>query len=239
VLGTLEGDDRQLVLADIPGLIEGAAAGAGLGHEFLAHVERCAMLVHLVEVVPPEGDPESAYEGVRAELRSYGAGLAELPELVVLSKRDLLADDEAEEMLRSWRQRLGGRVVGVLAVSAVTGAGLDELRRAILGAVPASPRQGRPDDGSGPEFEAEHRVYRPAGEGGYRIEPEGKGAYRVEGRGVEMLFERHDLGNAEALAYLEQRLAEMGVLAALRDAGFEPGDEVRIGENEFELHPGS
>jgi GTP-binding protein len=239
VLGTLESDDRQLVLADIPGLIEGAAAGAGLGHEFLAHVERCAMLVHLVEVAPPEGDPESAYEGVRAELRSYGAGLAELPELVVLSKRDLLADAEAEEMLRRWRDRLGGTVLGVLAVSAATGAGLDELRRAILATVPERPLQAQPGDGSGPEFEAEHRLYRPAGEGGYRIEREAERAYRVEGRGVEMLFERHDLANAEALAYLEQRLAEMGVLAALRDAGFEPGDEVRIGEHEFELHPGS
>lgn len=239
VLGTLEGDDRQLVLADIPGLIEGAAQGAGLGDEFLAHIERCAMLVHLVELAPVEGDPESNYEAVRAELGSYGAGVAELPELVVLSKRDLLPDEEAERMRRRWEERLGAAVLGVLAASAATGAGLEQLRAAILAAVPerpAAPPRGRGE--AAPRFEAEHRVYRPAGEGGYRVQPEGERAFRVEGRGVEMLFERHDLTNAEALAYLEQRLAEMGVLAALRDAGFEPGDEVRIGEHEFELFPG-
>src|SRR6266480_8013518 len=93
-LGAIELDDRQLVLADIPGLIEGAAEGAGLGHEFLAHVERCAILVHLVEVAPPQGDPAAAYEAVRAELASYGGGLELLPELVVLSKADLLAEAE-------------------------------------------------------------------------------------------------------------------------------------------------
>ncbi len=237
VLGTLDGDDRQLVLADIPGLIEGAAEGAGLGHEFLAHIERCAMLVHLVEVAPLEGDPEANYEGVRAELGSYGAGLAELPELVVLSKRDLIAEEEVEGMRRSWTERLGDRVLGVLAVSSATGAGLDGLRQAIEGAVPERSLPAQVSAGAEPVFEVEHRVYRPAGEGGYRIEKVDDGAFRVEGRGVEMLFERHDLSNAEALAYLEQRLAEMGVLAALRDAGFSPGDEVRIGEQEFELHP--
>jgi GTP-binding protein len=236
VLGTIEEDDRQVVLADIPGLIEGAAEGAGLGHEFLAHIERCAMLVHLVEVAPVEGDPEGNYEQVRTELTSYGAGLAQLPELVVLSKRDLLPDPEVEEMRRSWEGRVGDPVLGVLAVSSATGAGLEELRRAVVAAVPegAAPAEEVPES----EFEAEHRVYRPAGEGGYRVHREDEGAFRVEGRGVEMLFERHDLANVEALAYLEQRLTEMGVLAALRDAGFEPGDEVRIGGQEFELHPG-
>jgi len=89
------------------------------------------------------------------------------------------------------------------------------------------------------EFEAEHRVYRPAGEGGYRIEREGDGAFRIAGRGVELLFERHDLKNEEALGYLERRLNEIGVIAALNRAGFEPGDDVRVGDQEFELHPGS
>jgi GTPase len=239
VLGTLEGDERQVVLADIPGLIEGAARGAGLGHEFLAHIERCAMLIHLVEVTPLEGDPQSNYESVRAELGSYGAGLAELPELVVLSKSDLVPDAEAEQIRRRWSERLGDRTIGVLAVSSATGAGLEELGTKIFESVPDRAVEPVRVSATAPEFEAEHRVYRPAGEGGYRVQEEGEGAYRVEGRGVELLFERHDLANAEALAYLEQRLTEMGVLAALREAGFEPGDEVRIGEHEFELHPGN
>ena len=238
VLGTIESDDRQAIVADIPGLIEGAAEGAGLGHEFLAHVERCAMLVHLVELTPLEGEPVANYEGVRAELSSYGGGLDRLPELVLLSKRDLLPSEEVEEALSEWRARLGEETLAVLAISSATGEGLDELRAQILSALPQLPtaRPGRAPESAG-EFEAEHRVYRPVGEGGYAVEREDDGAYRVTGRGVELLFERHDIANEEALAYLEQRLNEIGVIAALRAAGFEPGNEVRVGEHEFELYP--
>jgi GTP-binding protein len=238
VLGTIESDDRQAIVADIPGLIEGAAEGAGLGHEFLAHVERCAMLVHLVELTPLEGDPVANYEAVRGELSSYGGGLDRLPELVVLSKRDLLPPDEVDEALSEWRQRLGDSALAVLAISSATGEGLDELRAQILSALPQLPtaRPERAPESAG-EFEAEHRVYRPVGEGGYAVEREDDGAYRVTGRGVELLFERHDVANEEALAYLEQRLNEIGVIAALRAAGFEPGNEVRVGEHEFELYP--
>jgi GTP-binding protein len=236
VLGTIEGEDRQAVVADIPGLIEGAAEGAGLGHEFLAHVERCSALVHLVDVAPIEGDPFTSYATVRAELSAHGAGLELLPELVVLSKRDLLAPQRVDELLTEWEQRLGDRVKGVLAASSATGEGLDELRRRILAELPQVAPEPAAGAGQPAEFEAEHRVYRPLGEGGYRVEREEDGGFRVLGRGVEMLFERHDVGNEEALAYLEQRLNEIGVIAALTRAGFEPGDDVRIGEHEFELH---
>jgi GTP-binding protein len=238
VLGTIESDDRQAIVADIPGLIEGAAEGAGLGHEFLAHVERCAMLVHLVELTPLEGEPVANYEAVRGELSSYGGGLDRLPELVVLSKCDLLPPEQVEEALGEWRARLGEEALAVLAISSATGEGLDELRAQILSALPQLPtaRPERAPESAG-EFEAEHRVYRPVGEGGYAVEREDDGAYRVTGRGVELLFERHDVKNEEALAYLEQRLNEIGVIAALRAAGFEPGDDVRVGEHEFELYP--
>ena len=235
VLGTIEGEDRQAVVADIPGLIEGAAEGAGLGHEFLAHVERCAMLVHVVDVAPTDGDPVADYETVRGELAAHGAGLERLPELVALSKRDLLPPGQVEEAVREWSDRLGDRVIGVMAVSSATGEGLDELRQRILVQLPDLAPLAAPAELS-EGFEAEHRVYRPAGEGGYWVEREEDGGFRVMGRGVELLFERHDVGNEEALAYLEQRLKEMGVIAALDRAGFESGDDVRIGEHEFELH---
>lgn len=238
VLGTIEGEDRQAVVADIPGLIEGAAAGAGLGHEFLAHIERCSMLVHLVDLAPAEGNPESNYEAVREELVAYGAGLERLAELVVLSKCDLLPKEQVGVAVAEWRQRLGERVNSVLAVSAATGEGLDELRQAILAELPdtAPARPVRREAGLA-EFEVEHRVYRPVGEGGYSVEREDDGAFRILGRGVELLFERHDLKNEEALAYLEQRLKEIGVIAALQAAGFEAGNDVRVGEHELELHP--
>jgi GTP-binding protein len=237
VLGTIEGEDRQAVLADIPGLIEGASEGAGLGHEFLAHVERCAMLVHLVDLAPIEGEPAANHAAVRRELSSYGGGLDTLPELIVLSKRDLLPEVEVEAALAEWRRRVGDRALGVIAVSSATGEGLDELRHRILAELPGPESARLEGEAAAAEFEAEHRVYRPAGEGGYRVEREEDGGFRVLGRGVELLLERHDLANEEALAYLEQRLNEIGVIAALRAAGFEPGDDVRIGEHEFELHP--
>jgi GTPase len=239
VLGTLASDDRQLVLADIPGLIEGAAEGAGLGHEFLAHIERCRVLVHVIGL--DVEDPAAAHRSVRAELAAHGAGLAELPELVVLTKRDLLAEEEVRRRVGEWRARLGRRALGVLATSSVSGAGLDELRRAIFAAVPLedarAPAAVAAGDGE-PAFEAEYITYRPDAEQGFDVEPEGERAFRVRGRGIELLVARHDLANAEALAYLEQRLREIGVIAALERAGFEPGDEVRIGDEEFELRPG-
>ncbi len=232
-LGAIELDDRQFVLADIPGLIEGAAEGAGLGHEFLAHLERCRLLVHLVEVAPADGDPEANYETVRSELTGYGADLEKLPEIIALSKIDLLTDDEAERMVSEWRKRHGASAVGVVGISSATGAGLDELRRAVFTALPddAAPA-GRDGD-----FEAEHRVYRPGEEEGFEIVPEGDGRFRVTGRGIELLIARHDLENEEALDYLERRLREIGVIAELQRAGFEPGDEVVVGDLEFELRP--
>src|SRR3954447_7121313 len=135
-LGTIELEDRQLVLADIPGLIEGAAEGAGLGHEFLAHVERCRLLVHLVEVAPSEGDPRANYETVRGELADYGAGLDRLPEVIALSKIDLVPDEEAHGIVAEWRERLGADRPAVLGISSATGAGLDELAQAIFAGLP-------------------------------------------------------------------------------------------------------
>jgi GTP-binding protein len=234
-LGTIELDDRQLVVADIPGLIEGAAEGAGLGHEFLAHVERCRLLLHLVEVQPSVGDPLSNYETVRGELAGYGAGLERLPEIIALSKVDLLPEEDADRLVVEWREGYGSRAAGVLGISSATGAGLDELAREIFAALP---EDAAPPAAPSGEFDAEHRVYRPGEEEGFDVVSDGKGRFRVTGRGIEVLIARHDLDNPEALDYLESRLREIGVIAELQRAGFEPGDEVVVGEIEFELDPG-
>ena len=236
VLGTIDDGERQLVLADIPGLIEGAAEGAGLGHEFLAHVERCRALVHLVAI--GEGsEAETAYATVRRELAAHGSGLDRLPEIIALSKADLLPPDEGDAIASRWREAHPDRTV--VAISSATGAGLEQLRRALFAAVTgdAVAVAGRRGAALVPDFEAEHRVYRPRAADGFEVVAADDGVFEVRGRGIEMLVERHDLSNPEAVSYLERRLKEVGVVKALRDAGFEPGDEVRVGEQAFELDP--
>ena len=242
VVGTLEDDEgRQLVLADIPGLIEGAAEGAGLGHEFLAHVERTSLLVHVVDVAPLDGtDPWDAFATVRAELERYGAELQERSFLVVLNKVDLVPPEQADQLAAEWRTRLADdpRVCRdpdpvVLPVSTVTGAGVTPLTRAIFRWVPA-PAQPSADE---PAELAEHAVYRPE-EPAWSIERTSDSSFRISGAAIERLVGRHDLENQEALAYIEERLKAMGVVKKLEAEGFQPGDEVEIGEIAFALYPG-
>jgi len=235
VLGTLDRDDRQLVLADIPGLIEGASAGAGLGHEFLAHVERCRLLVHVLDLAPVDGSgPVENHATVEAELREHGHGLAGLPRILCLSKADLVPQEQVRAAVEGWRERLGDAVLDVVATSAATGAGLDELTDAILAHVPLETAAE-----SERKAEAAHRVYRPGSGDAYRVERTGPGAFRIEGERVERLLARHDPDNEEAMRYVEERLRAMGVLSALQSAGFEPGDEVEIAGAVFELDPGT
>ncbi len=231
VLGTIEVGDRQLVLADIPGLIEGASEGAGLGHEFLAHVERCRLLVHVLDLAPLDGsDPVANHATVEAELRDHEAGLAELPRILCLSKSDLVEPARAERAAAEWRER----GLEVVVTSSATGEGVEKLRSAIAAVVPPAAVPEAPPG----EVEATHRVYRPGVDEAFTVERTGSGGYRVEGVRVERLFARHDLGNDESLRYLEDRLRSMGVIRELERAGFEPGDDVEIAGTVFELDPG-
>jgi GTPase len=233
VLGTLERDDRQLVLADIPGLIEGASAGAGLGHEFLAHVERCRLLIHVLDLAPLDGsDPPANHATVETELVEHGHGLAGLPRVLCLSKADLLPAAEVERHVAEWEERLG---IPVLATSAATGQGLDRLREAIFERVPPEVT----DAPAGGDVPAMHRVYRPGAGDAVDVERTGPGVFRVRGERIERLIARHDVGNEEALRYVEERLRALGVIKALEAAGFEPGDDVEIAGIVFELDPGA
>ena len=240
VLGTLDVDERQVVVADIPGLIEGAGEGAGLGHEFLAHVERTRLLVHVLDLAPLDGsDPQANHATVEAELADYGAGLERLPRVVCLSKADLVPAERAAAAARAWRERLGERALAVVVTSAATGLGMDELGRVIVRGVPLEQAVLAPEQDDDDAPLAEHRLYRPGADENFRVERTGPGAFRVSGAPVERLLGRHDIGNDEALRHVEARLRAMGVIRALGAEGFEPGDDVEIDGIVFELDPGA
>jgi GTP-binding protein len=243
-LGTLDRGDRQLVIADIPGLIEGASAGAGLGHEFLAHVERTRLLVHVLDLAPLDGsDPLANYETVEQELELHDPRLAALPRILALSKSDLVGPETRAAAREEWSRRVSPEVP-VMLTSSVTGLGLDELAQTLMDRVPLDAAEGGATDqaraglmSEETDGMAEHRVFRPAAGRGYRVERLGEHSWRVTGAGIERLVARYDLDNDEALAHLERRLRSIGMIRALEAQGFEPGDEVEIAGVEFELDP--
>ena len=195
VLGIVDTADRQLTVADVPGLIEGASEGVGLGHEFLAHLERARMLVHVIDAAA--GDPAEQFRVVDRELAAYGAGLEELPQVVVLNKVDLLPEAPALELDDE-------RIRGVFPLSAATGEGLDAFRRAFFQLVPPE------EEPASPEL-PESLVYRPQPKRrpGYRI-------YRTD-RGFRVTGEAPEGGE------LEEALRAAG---ARKGAEIEIGDEV-------------
>jgi len=236
-LGTLEGAERQLVVADIPGLIEGASGGAGLGHDFLAHVERTRLLVHVLDLAPLDGsDPVTNHSTVEQELDAHDPRLATLPRVLALSKADLVAPAAAEAAVAAWRARLGD-AVPVLLTSSATAQGIEELGLELFARVPAR-AAGDYGGPGGPEPElAEHRVFRPADRRAFRVERLGDSRFRVVGAGIDRLVARYDVENEEAMAHLERRLRTIGVVRALEERGFRSGDDVELGGVEFELDP--
>jgi GTP-binding protein len=247
VLGVLEADERQLVIADIPGLIEGASEGAGLGHDFLAHVERTRMLVHVLDLAPELSGDEHAdalanHETIERELAAHDERLARLPRVLALSKADLVPAARTAEAIAQWTELLGADVP-VIATSSATGAGVQELAAQLLQRVPAlapaGPAGTVATERAGiaePEL-AEHMVFRPAGSSGFVVERIAAGSFVVNGRGVERLLARYDVDNEDAMAYLEGRLRKIGVLRALEAEGFQVGDDLEIAGVAFELDP--
>ena len=213
-LGVVRMDDEfEMVLADIPGLIEGASEGKGLGHRFLRHVERARVLLVLLDLAMLDGTtPHSQLEVLERELGAYRPELLERPRVVAGSRADIAAPDVLVEF-------------DGLRVSAVVGDGIPHLLGALATAVRSSRVAAETTDG--------FAVHRPAGEG-VRVERQVDGSFDVLGRPALRAVALSDLTNVEALDYARRRLRDLGVDKALARAGARSGDTVRIGGFEFE-----
>jgi GTP-binding protein len=240
-LGVVEAGDVQFVVADVPGLIPGASEGKGLGHDFLRHVERCSALVHVLDCATPMPgrDPISDLDAIEAELTAYeeltatgtgtaaplaGTPLSQRPKLVVLNKVDVPEGRDLAELVRPELERRG---LAVYEVSAATTEGLRELGFAMAGVV-AQARAARP------EPEQTRVVIRPAAVSGpeFEVVKTPEGAYFIRGEKPRRWVRQTDFSNEEAVGYLGDRLARLGVEQALAEAGAQPGDEVLIGEED-------
>jgi GTP-binding protein len=230
VLGTIQADERQLIVADIPGLIEGASEGAGLGDEFLAHVERTRLLVHVLDLAPLDGsEPDENFATVEAELEAHDERLARLPRVIALSKGDLVSPEDGQAAIAEWQQRVG-EDIPVLLTSSATALGVDDLSKLLVRTVPDL----EPVVSEIPEGRT---IFRPAAKRGFDIGQADDGLWIVGGEGIEKLVARFDLENDEAVAELERRLRSIGVIRALEQAGFEQGQDVEIAGIVFELDP--
>jgi GTP-binding protein len=216
-------DERRPTVADVPGLIEGASSGAGLGHAFLRHVERTRVLAHVVDL--GAADPERDFQTVREELRLHDEALLDKPTLVVANKLDL---PSAGAGLEAFRAARAGEGLPVVAVSATAGQGLPDLVRALAAMLPDAAELARPPETT------RVVVHRPdTGPESFSVSREADG-FRVRGRRVELLAAQTDFQNEESAERFQRDLARMGVERELLRAGVEAGDTVRIGRQELE-----
>jgi GTP-binding protein len=224
-LGVVTVDEyHTFVVADVPGLIEGASEGAGLGHQFLRHVERTRLLIHLLDGAAQ--DPLADYETINEELARFSALLAGKPEIVVLNKMDL---PDAQAWWPLVAEAMEERGIEVHAISAVSGQGVRELMQRVLALLQTLPR-------SEPAAEAP-AILRPAErEDAFTVE-RGDDGWRVHGVRVERIAAMTPFNLPEAAARFQRQLRAMGVVDALETAGVEPGDMVHIGEQELEWQP--
>ncbi|MCO5295420.1 MAG: GTPase ObgE [Fimbriimonadaceae bacterium] len=220
-LGVVSVGDETFVVADMPGLIEGASEGHGLGHQFLKHVERTRVLVHVVDAYPIDGtDPLENFDLIEHELELYSKDLFERTRIVALNKIDLLPPDAVDELVHALREK----AMDVYPISAVTGQGVEPMLFEVLRLLNESVEP------------ANIPVLVPSGanddDEAWDVEVRGDG-YAVVGKRIERLVAMTKLDNDESLRYLHRRLQRIGVIGRLRDAGAEDGDTVRVGDFEF------
>ena len=218
------GDERRPTIADVPGLIEGASIGAGLGHAFLRHVERTRILIHVVD--GSGRDPAWDHDVIREELRAHDPALLEKPMLVAFNKLDRPTAVEAWPAFRAARLAAGE---DVLAISAVKGTGLEALRERIAALLPSGDELGAPPEPAGVVV---HRIE--AMGDGFSVERLEDGAFRVRGKRIERIAAQTNFTVEESAERFQRDLAKLGIDTELRRAGIVTGDLVRIGATELE-----
>jgi GTPase len=226
-LGTVESaDGRQLTVADVPGLLEGASEGIGLGHEFLAHLERARLLIHLVEAGPDADEVVRRRDAINRELRLHGGGLAERPQVFVISKIDLVQPADRAALLAATGAEL--------ACSSASGEGVEDLRALLFQTLPAEV----PAVEDGEAELADYLVYRPAPPARRRFRIlRDAGTLRVAGRELERRVGDLDPDDRDDVAALAAELERLGVEPALRAAGARPGDDILVGAHRFTFRP--
>jgi GTP-binding protein len=236
-LGVVEAGDVQFVVADVPGLIPGASQGKGLGHDFLRHVERCSILVHVLDCATeePGRSPAADLAVIEHELAAYGemkgdgeAGGVDLitrPRLIALNKIDVPAARERADHVKPDLEKRGYQV---FEISAATGEGLRQLGFA-MAALVAADRAARPAEQPAERTRVKVTV-KPADEPGFEVVRLGEDSFLIRGEKPRRWVQQTDFSNDEAIGYLADRLARLGVEEALAEAGAEPGAEVLIGE---------
>lgn len=220
-LGVVTVDDNTFVLADIPGLIEGAHEGSGLGHKFLRHVERTRVLIHVLDGL--SNNPLEGYEQIRQELALFDPGLAEKPEIVVLNKLDL---PDVQAVWSRWQSAFSDRDVDLLPISAATGQGVKDVVRKVVALLDTLP----PEE---VQIEGVAIFAGPKKEEGFEITQK-DGVWYVQGPKVERLVAMTNFDYDEAIARFQRVLEAIGVLEALREAGVQAGDTVAVADFEME-----
>ncbi len=221
-LGVVQMFEDSFVIADIPGLIEGASSGAGLGHHFLRHIERVRLIVHIVDISGSEGrDPIEDYNKINAELSGYSEKLAQIPQIVVAGKSDLLYDDEK---IVEFEKAIGKKVY---VVSSVTHQGIDELLKVMKSKVDELPPPQRIEKDD--DFELEEKSDQK-----FTISRLDDGSFFVDGGLVDFLIQNVTISSNDSFAFFQKVLKDRGVINELKKRGMKEGDIVVIGDIEFE-----
>ncbi len=221
-LGVVSYYDRSFVVADIPGLIEGASEGVGLGHDFLRHIDRTRLIVHVIDISGYEGrDPYEDYKKINKELRSYGGNISSLPQIIALNKCDIAPLENIE----NFRKKVRGK--RIVEISGLTHKGTDELVKAIVQKLDTLPPPA--------PIEYEPFEFGVIGTRDYTIERYDDGSFGLSGGFIDEIARGVVLDDYDSFNYFQKALKEKGIIKELRNRGAKDGDIVRILDFEFEF----